>query len=109
MSLTFKDELHAPTKPRSRRHRVKDSQPGLFGIRTWKKTRLVMACVFGAISIFPLLYMVSLSFQPTGDILTSHPVLVPTRPTVINYVQRGHRTVSVDISSTAWKSLWAPC
>src|SRR5665213_1216816 len=87
MSLTFKDELHAPTPPRARRRRVKDSQPGLFGIRTWKKTRLVMACVFGAISIFPLLYMVSLSFQPTGDILTSHPVLVPTRPTVINYVQ----------------------
>ena len=47
--------------------------PGLFGIRTWKKTRLMMACVFGAISVFPLLYMISLSFQPTGDILTSSP------------------------------------
>jgi multiple sugar transport system permease protein len=87
VSLTFKNEQRAPTKRNARRSRVRDSQPGLFGIRTWKKTRLVMACVFGAISIFPLLYMISLSFQPTGDILTSHPVLVPTRPTVINYVQ----------------------
>jgi multiple sugar transport system permease protein len=87
VSLAFKDELRSPTTRRSRRDRVKDSQPGLFGIRTWKKTRLAMAVVFGAISVFPLLYMISLSFQPTSDILTSHPVLVPTQPTVINYVQ----------------------
>jgi len=61
-------------------------QPGLFGIRTWKKSRLVMAFIFGAISIFPLLYMLSLSFQPTSDILTSTPVLVPSHPTLQNYV-----------------------
>ena len=73
MSITFKDELRAPSRRDARRRRVRDSQPGLFGIRTWKKTRLITACVFGAISIFPLLYMISLSFQPTGDILTSHP------------------------------------
>ncbi len=31
-------------------------------------------------SVFPLLYMISLSFQPTNDILTSSPVLVPDAP-----------------------------
>ncbi len=46
-----------------------------------------MACVFGAVSVFPLLYMISLSFQPTGDILTSSPVLIPTHPTLLNYEQ----------------------
>ncbi len=44
-----------------------------------------MAFVFGAISIFPLLYMISLSFQPTSDILTSGAVLVPSHPTFQNY------------------------
>jgi multiple sugar transport system permease protein len=44
-----------------------------------------MAVVFGAVSIFPLLYMISLSFQPTGDILTSGAVLVPSHPTLHNY------------------------
>jgi multiple sugar transport system permease protein len=62
-------------------------QPGLFGIRAWTKTRLLLACLFGALSIFPLLYMISLSFQPTGDILGTSPVLVPAHPTVTNYVQ----------------------
>jgi multiple sugar transport system permease protein len=71
--------------PRRRARRT--TEPGLFGVRTWKKTRLVAACVFAAVSVFPLLYMVSLSFQPTSDILESHPVLIPAHPTVLNYVQ----------------------
>lgn len=71
----------------SRRRARPSSQPGLFGIRTWNKTRLVFACIFGLLSVLPLLYMISLSFQPIGDILESHPVLIPTHPTVSNYVQ----------------------
>lgn len=63
------------------------TQPGLFGVRTWNKSRIVIAIVLGAISVFPLLYMISLSFQPTSEIFTSHPVLIPSHPTVSNYVQ----------------------
>jgi multiple sugar transport system permease protein len=87
-SFAFRDartatgrRAQAPRRPQAA------AQPGLFGLRTWKKSRLVLACVFGAVSVFPLLYMISLSFQPTSDILTSSPVLVPTHPTVLNYVQ----------------------
>lgn len=72
---------------REQRRARSSAQPGLFGIRSWKRSRLVMACVFGAVSVFPLLYMLSLSFQPTSDILTSSPVLVPAHPTLQNYVQ----------------------
>jgi multiple sugar transport system permease protein len=82
---TFRDASH-PESPKKRRAKA-ETAPGLFGIRTWNKTRLVAACVFGALSVFPLLYMVSLSFQPTSDILTSSPVLVPTHPTFLNYIQ----------------------
>ncbi len=31
--------------------------------------------------------MISLSFQPTSEIFSSHPVLIPAHPTVSNYVQ----------------------
>jgi multiple sugar transport system permease protein len=62
------------------------AQPGLFGVRRWTKTRLVVALLFAGVSIFPLLYMVSLSFQPVGDILGSSPVLIPSHPTTSNYV-----------------------
>lgn len=62
-------------------------QPGLFGIRTWTKTRLVIAVVMAAISVFPLLYMVSLAFQPVGEILGATPHLVPAHPTTENFVQ----------------------
>lgn len=61
--------------------------PGLFGIRTWTKSRLVVAALFGALSVFPLLYMISLSFQPTSEIGGSSPVLIPPQPTTSNYVQ----------------------
>lgn len=61
-------------------------QPGLFGIRRLDKTRLVMGVVLALVSLAPLLYMLSLSFQPNADILGSTP-LVPTHPTTSNYVQ----------------------
>jgi multiple sugar transport system permease protein len=69
----------------AKRQKPSSTHPGLFGIRTWTKSRLVIACVLGFISVTPLLYMISLSFQPIGDILTSHPVLIPSHPTGINY------------------------
>jgi multiple sugar transport system permease protein len=87
-TFVFKDPKlarPAPKLPATRRKRA--SQPGLFGIRTWKKSRIILASVFGVVSIFPLLYMVSLSFQPTSDILTSTPVLFPSHPTFLNYIQ----------------------
>ncbi len=59
----------------------------LFGVRTWTKTRFAVACLFALVAVFPLLYMVSLSFQPTSDILQSNPTLIPSHPTTVNYVQ----------------------
>ncbi|MDE3130167.1 MAG: carbohydrate ABC transporter permease [Acidobacteriota bacterium] len=64
-----------------------EPEPGLFGVRTWTRTRFVLACVFAAVAVFPLLYMVSLSFQPTNDFLQIHPTLIPSNPTTTNYVQ----------------------
>jgi len=84
-TLAFKDVSHASRSAASTKRKA-PAPPGLFGIRSWSKTRLVLACLFGAVSIFPLLYMVSLSFQPTSDILTSGAVLYPTHPTTLNYV-----------------------
>jgi ABC-type glycerol-3-phosphate transport system permease component len=75
------------TKVRPVRRARASTQPGLFGVRTWNKSRVAIAIILGAISVFPLLYMISLSFQPTSEILTSHPVLIPSHPTVHNYVQ----------------------
>jgi multiple sugar transport system permease protein len=72
---------------RRRREAAEERASGLFGVRTWTRTRFALACVFAAIAVFPLLYMVSLSFQPTNDILQSHPTLIPSHPTTLNYVQ----------------------
>ena len=66
--------------------RGRPAQPGLFGARNFTKTRLLIALLFAAISMFPLLYMVSLSFQPVGDILGTSPVLAPSHPITGNYV-----------------------
>jgi multiple sugar transport system permease protein len=60
--------------------------PGLFGIRRMNRTRLAIGIVLALVSLFPLLYMVSLSFQPNGGILGSL-VLIPSHPTSTNYVQ----------------------
>lgn len=87
-TFVFKDpKLARPEAAISPAKKRRPSQPGLFGIRNWKKSRIAVAAIFGVVSIFPLLYMVSLSFQPTSDILTSSPVLVPTHPTFLNYIQ----------------------
>ncbi len=85
-AFTLKD-AKKDTKNRraSERRSMAPAPPGLFGVRSWKKSRLVMAVIFGLVSIFPLVYMVSLSFQPTSDILTSNAVLFPTHPTIANY------------------------
>lgn len=60
--------------------------PGLFGIRPRNRLRIVVAILLSFISLGPLLYMVSLSFQPNGGLLGAT-VLIPTHPTVQNYVQ----------------------
>ena len=60
--------------------------PGLFGARRRNKSRLVIAIVLAVTSLGPLLYMLSLSFQPNGGLLGAT-VLIPTHPTVQNYVQ----------------------
>jgi multiple sugar transport system permease protein len=61
-------------------------QPGLFGTRRLTKTRLVIGAFLALASLAPLLYMLSLSFQPNQGILGST-ALVPTSPTTSNYVQ----------------------
>ena len=60
--------------------------PGLFGIRGWNKSRLVIAILLALASLGPLLYMVLLSFQPNGGLLGAT-VLFPKHPTIQNYVQ----------------------
>ncbi len=73
----------------SRRGRTKETsfvQPGLFGIRRMNRTRLAIGIILALASLAPLLYMVSLSFQPNGGILGSL-VLIPSHPTSANYVQ----------------------
>lgn len=76
---TTSAEVRAPTP-------MKSSGPGLFGIKRRNKARFVVAVALAAISLGPLLYMVSLSFQPNGGLLGAT-VLIPTHPTVQNYVQ----------------------
>jgi multiple sugar transport system permease protein len=60
--------------------------PGRFGARRRGKSRLIIAIILSVTSLGPLLYMVSLSFQPNGGLLGAT-VLIPTHPTVQNYVQ----------------------
>lgn len=73
-------------EPEVRQRAVTDSGPGLLGTRRWKGPRLAVAIVLAVTSIAPLLYMLSLSFQPNGGLLGAT-VLIPTHPTVQNYVQ----------------------
>jgi multiple sugar transport system permease protein len=77
--------LTARPARRARRRDGRPAQIGMFGIRRWTRTRLVLAILFAAISVFPLLFMISLSFQPASDVFSGTPVLVPTRPTTSNY------------------------
>jgi multiple sugar transport system permease protein len=63
------------------------AQLGILGLRSWRKSRLLLAILFAAVSVFPLLFMLSLSFQPASDVFSGTPVLVPTHPTTANYSQ----------------------
>ncbi len=69
--------------------------PGLLGAKTWTKSRLAVAILLGAVSVGPLLLMVSLSISPTSEIGTGTPVIVPSHPTVQNYVQ-AWQTVDIE-------------
>jgi len=77
--------LSAP-RPEQAKRAAEIAQPGLFGTRRMNRTRLTIGVVLALISLFPLLYMVSLSFQPNGGILGSL-ALLPTHPTGTNFVQ----------------------
>lgn len=63
------------------------SRPGLFGTSHRRRTRLAIALVLAVVALGPLFYMVSLSFQPVGEVLGTKPVLIPSHPTIQNYVQ----------------------
>jgi len=80
MTLTLDEPKAKAPKP------LAGSGPGLFGIKKRNKFRFVVAVVLAAVSLGPLLYMLSLSFQPNGGLLGAT-VLIPTHPTVQNYVQ----------------------
>jgi multiple sugar transport system permease protein len=74
----------APERPKSTAPVAVDG-PGLFGSRRHNKARFITALILAILSLGPLLYMFSLSFQPNGGIL-GKTVLVPSHPTVQNYV-----------------------
>jgi multiple sugar transport system permease protein len=77
----------APTTDRPEKEQVLAGQgTGLFGIKRRNRSRLVIAVLLSMMSLGPLLYMLSLSFQPNGGLLGAT-VLFPTHPTVQNYVQ----------------------
>jgi multiple sugar transport system permease protein len=74
----------APERPKAKAPVAVDG-PGLFGSRRHNKARFITALILAVLSLGPLLYMFSLSFQPNGGIL-GKTVLVPSHPTVQNYV-----------------------
>ncbi|HUB68939.1 MAG TPA: carbohydrate ABC transporter permease [Acidimicrobiales bacterium] len=61
-------------------------QPGLWGTRPKNALRLLIALALALLSLGPLMYMVSLSFQDNGYIL-GNTSLIPTHPTTSNYEQ----------------------
>ena len=79
MALTTeKKKPAAPVLARGGRRAT--AQPGLFGTRPRNKLRLVLAVLLALMSLGPLLYMVSLSFQNNNYIL-GNTVLIPNHPT----------------------------
>jgi multiple sugar transport system permease protein len=71
-----------------RQRRARPAAPaGLLGVNTHRRSRMVIAILLALLALGPLLYMVSLSFQPVGDLLGNSPVLIPSHPTLQNYVQ----------------------
>jgi multiple sugar transport system permease protein len=67
------------------RKRPPSHPPGLFGVRSRRKSRLALAIVFAVISTFPLLYMLGQSFEPPSTITGPTPTLLPSHPTFANY------------------------
>jgi len=80
--MTLAAEVQEAKKPAT----LAQSGPGLFGARKRNRSRLVIAVILAFGSLGPLLYMLSLSFQPNGGLLGAT-ALIPTHPTVQNYVQ----------------------
>jgi multiple sugar transport system permease protein len=78
--------LTQPTERLQPKQALADQGTGLFGIKRRNKSRLVIAVLLSLFSLGPLLYMLSLSFQPNGGLLGAT-VLIPSHPTVQNYVQ----------------------
>jgi len=64
--------------------RRRPAPSGLLGINRHRPARLVIAVIFAAISVFPLLFMVMQSFEPPSDILSGVSLTV-TNPTLANY------------------------
>lgn len=64
----------------------RDAEPGLFGLHRRSRLRLAIAVVLSLVSLGPLLYMLSLSFQANADIQGTSAV-IPTHPTAQNYAQ----------------------
>ena len=73
------------TRPR-RRHRSQEAGPGSSASAGGIGLVSSSPCFWRCSPSGPLLYMVSLSFQPNGGLLGAT-VLIPTHPTVQNYVQ----------------------
>ncbi len=84
MALAIEQKKPAPVLARGGRRAA--VQPGLFGTRPRNGLRLVLAVLLALMSLGPLLYMLSLSFQNNNDIL-GNTVLIPNHPTTSNYVQ----------------------
>jgi len=61
-------------------------QPGLWGTRPRNHLRLVIAVLLAFVSLGPLLYMLSLSFQNNNYIL-GNTAIIPDHPTTSNYAQ----------------------
>lgn len=78
--------LTQPTERLQSKQALAEQGTGLFGIKRRNRSRLVIAVLLSLVSLGPLLYMLSLSFQPNGGLLGAT-VLIPTHPTVQNYVQ----------------------
>lgn len=85
----------ATAVPASGHRRKPTTGPGLLGAKKWTKSRLVIAVFLAAISVGPLLLMISLSFTPASEIGTGSPVIVPSHPTAQNYVQ-AWQTVDIE-------------
>lgn len=74
---------HRKTSRRAAKRAI--AEPGLFGARRRTGLRLAIAVVLALLSLGPLLYMLSLSFQPNGAGLIGNTDILPAHPTGANY------------------------